>query len=150
MMKESGMPYWAFVISLFIDFIQILSFSFTLDAHFPWNAEGVVKFFGRMLDIFRMEVWLGKMGVNIYIALFYGAILLAFIVIGDFIYVAVSFSQKSFACIWPLKLLRYLCTLIVTVLFLPLIGKQINRAIHIYAKLCECKWSVSTLIIQLH
>ncbi len=122
LLKESGFPYWVHIFTYSIDFIQIISFSFAINAAFPWHSEKIVQFCSNILQVFRMETWLGKMALDIYIVVFYLSIFLALLVVVDFVYAFVSFSKKSFACIWPLKVLRNVSGLFVTILFLPLFG----------------------------
>ena len=55
-----------------------------------------------------------------YVILYYVFILLVILVMLDIAYVAYSFTKKKFAYLWPLKLPRSVCSLIITVLFMPL------------------------------
>ncbi len=58
-----------------------------------------------------------------FVVIFYVAILMVLLVIIDIFYVSYSFQQKKFKYVWPLKLLRTFCGLLVTVFFLNFLGK---------------------------
>ena len=69
-----------------------------------------------------------------FVVIFYVAILMVLLVIIDIFYVSYSFQQKKFKYVWPLKLLRTFCGLLVTVFFLNFLGKisilhENNRAL---------------------
>lgn len=53
--------------------------------------------------------------------MFYVGLSIVVLVILDIFYVSYSFSKKKFAFVWPLHALRSLCSLFVTILFLPLL-----------------------------
>ena len=61
---------------------------------------------------------------DIYVILFYVSIVLIFFIIINFIYVAYSFRQRKFPFTWPIPLLKYACNLLVTILFIPLLGNH--------------------------
>lgn len=65
---------------------------------------------------------MGKLDYNTYIVVFYILIFIIFLVILDIIYVSYSFTKKKFSFVWPLQVLRSVCSLIVTTLFLPFLG----------------------------
>ena len=52
---------------------------------------------------------------------FYGAVVFVTLIIVDIMYVSYSFKTENFYVIWPLHVLRSVCGLVVTVLFLPVL-----------------------------
>ena len=58
-----------------------------------------------------------------YLVVFYLSISVVALAVLDFFYVTYSQSRKRFAFAWPLQALRTLSTMLVTILFLPFLGK---------------------------
>ena len=58
-----------------------------------------------------------------YLIIFYICIFLVFVIIIDFLYVAIASKHKKSSFTQPVQILRITCHLIATVLFIPFIGK---------------------------
>ena len=52
---------------------------------------------------------------------FYSAVIFVTLIIIDIIYVSYSFKIENFYVIWPLHVLRSVCSLVITILFLPVL-----------------------------
>ena len=78
------------------------------------------------LDFFQITYWLAKLSYITYLVVIYAMIFVICLVILDIFYVSYSFTKKKFAFVWPLKVLRSVCGLIVTTLFLPLLESFIS------------------------
>ncbi len=87
-----------------------------------WNADSVVNFFTEFLSTFRIVYWLQKLSLDVYIIIFYICIFLVFLVIIDFLYVAISYKHKRFSFMQPIQILRFSSTLLMTILFIPITG----------------------------
>lgn len=68
--------------------------------------------------------WLEQVSWDVYVIVYYIAIFLLFFILINFIYVAYCFRQRRFPFTWPIPLLKHSCNLIVTILFIPLLGKK--------------------------
>lgn len=68
-------------------------------------------------NLFQFDTLYYYVDLTTFLVIFYGGILVVILVILDIIYVSYSFQQKKFKYLWPLKLLRSVCSLLVTVLF---------------------------------
>jgi hypothetical protein len=75
-------------------------------------------YFEWFFNIFQFDTLYSFVDYTTFLVIFYSGIFLVVLVIIDIIYVSYSFQQKKFKYVWPLKLLRSLCSLLVTVLFL--------------------------------
>lgn len=124
-----------------IDFFQLMAFSFSSDANFPWNTGNLFQIFQSVTSVFQIINYLPNFQWNIYLAVFYLGILLVVLVIIDIIYVIISIARKRFTLIWPLKILTMFCSLFVTALFLPLLGikSSFNIKIELFVSIVTCK-----------
>lgn len=75
-------------------------------------------YFEWFFNIFQFDTLYSFVDYTTFLVIFYAGILLVILVIVDIIYVSYSFQQKKFKYVWPLKVLRSVCSLLVTVLFL--------------------------------
>lgn len=75
-------------------------------------------YFEWLFNIFQFDTLYSYVDYTTFQVIFYFGILVVMLVILDIIYVSYSFQQKKFKYVWPLKLLRSVCSLLVTVLFL--------------------------------
>lgn len=73
-----------------------------------------------------MTYWLAKLEYLTYLVVVYIMIFVICLVILDICYVSYSFTKKKFAFVWPLQVLRSVCGLFVTTLFLPLLESFIS------------------------
>ena len=80
------------------------------------------------LNLFQISI-IFKDSVNpeIYIIFYYILIALILGVYMIIFYVSYSFSINRFGTVWPLTILRSVVCFIVTVLFMPIFGKQLNN-----------------------
>lgn len=74
-------------------------------------------------NIIQIDTLFNYIDYTTFVVIFYVAILMVILVIIDIFYVSYSFQQKKFKYVWPLKLLRTFCGLLVTVFFLNFLGK---------------------------
>ena len=74
-------------------------------------------------NIVQVDTLFNYIDYTTFVVIFYIAILMVLLVIIDIFYVSYSFQQKKFKYVWPLKLLRTFCGLLVTVFFLNFLGK---------------------------
>ena len=72
-----------------------------------------------------MVYWLKKLSFDIYVIIFYIIIFLIFVIIIDFLYVSITFKHKRYSFMQPIQVLRVASILIVTILFVPIVGKLI-------------------------
>jgi hypothetical protein len=89
-----------------------------------WKAPTIINYISPVLSTFRITYWLEYVSWDVYIIVYYISIFLIFFIIINFIYVAYCFKQRKFPFTWPVPLLKVSCNLIVTVLFIPLLGKN--------------------------
>ena len=73
-------------------------------------------------NIVQVDTLFNYINYTTFTVIFYVAIMVVILVITDIIYVSYSFQQKKFKYVWPLKLLRTFCGLLVTVFFLNFLG----------------------------
>ena len=71
-----------------------------------------------VFNIVQVDTLFNYIDYTTFLVIFYVSILLVILVILDIFYVSYSFQQKKFKYVWPLKLLRSVCGLMVTVFFL--------------------------------
>jgi len=64
--------------------------------------------------------WLQKLSWEVYIIIFYIVVFLVFVIIIDFLYVAISYRHKKLSFTQPIQILKIAFLLIVTVLFIPI------------------------------
>lgn len=62
---------------------------------YEWGAKDVVSYFAQFLSTFRIVYWLKKLSWDVYIIIFYILIFLVFVIIIDFLYVAISYRHKK-------------------------------------------------------
>jgi len=72
------------------------------------------------LNLFQVNYYLAMFDSIVYVSLFYLAILLVALTIIDIFYVSYAISKKKFSYLWPIRVLRSVCGLFITALFLPL------------------------------
>eukprot|EP00347_Sterkiella_histriomuscorum_P000937 403373955 len=120
LLKNQETTFWKFILLLIIEYLQLLSFSFDDSLVEEWKADSVVSYFAQFLGTFRIVYWLQKLSWDVYIIIFYIAIFLVFIIIMDFLYVAISFKHKKFSFMQPVQILRIASILIQTILFIPI------------------------------
>ena len=60
-----------------------------------WKANDVVSYFAQFLSTFRIVYWLQKLSWEVYIIIFYIVVFLVFVIINDFLYVAISYRHKK-------------------------------------------------------
>ena len=70
-----------------------------------------------------MVNWLKKLSWDVYLIIFYICIFLVFLVIIDFLYVAISYKHRKINFMQPVILLRLALYLSVTILYIPFTGK---------------------------
>ena len=87
-------------------------------------AKDVVQYFAQFLSTFRIVYWLERLSWDVYIIIFYICVFLVFVIIIDFLYVAISYRHKKFSFTQPVQILKIACLLIVTVLFIPIVCKM--------------------------
>lgn len=135
LLKNQETTFWKFIILLIIEYLQLLSFSFdtsvtNFNVELPiqliseWKSDDVVSYFAQFLGTFRIVYWLQKLSWDVYIIIFYICIFLVFIVIIDFLYVAISFKHKKFSFMQPIQILRIASILISTILYIPISGNS--------------------------
>ena len=64
---------------------------------------------------------MANLAFETYLLIFYSGITLVVLVLLDITYVSYALSKKNLTLLWPVKLLRNVVSLFVTVLFLPLL-----------------------------
>ena len=151
---------WKFTLLYLILLLQMLSYSFNdsvsksivSDDHHHiqqlgdiWKAPSVINIISPILSTFRIVYWLEKVNWNIYIIIVYVCVFLIFFIAVNFIYVAYCYSQRKFPFAWPIPLLRYTCNIIVTILFIPILGKHacLNLiSIELFMKISSCGYLV--------
>jgi hypothetical protein len=87
--------------------------------NFPWKSDSVLNYVQTFLEFFHVSTWYGRLDITAFLVIFYLCLAVVVLVILDVFYVSYSFSQKKFAFVWPMQALRTVCSLFVTVLFLP-------------------------------
>ena len=85
-----------------------------------WNSPQLSKFMEESLDYFQLLHYF-KASWQMYQITFYCAVIFVTLIILDIFYVSYSMKIENFYVIWPLHVLRSICTLVVTVLFLPVL-----------------------------
>lgn len=75
-------------------------------------------YFGWFFNVFQVDTLFYYIDYTTFLVLFYAGILVVVLVMIDIFYVSYSFQQKKFKYVWPLKVLRSVCGLLVTVFFL--------------------------------
>lgn len=68
-----------------------------------------------------------KLSWDIYIIIFYIKVFLVFMVILNFLYVAISYRMKRLTFMQPVHSLRMTCSLMTTVAFIPVTSKHYVR-----------------------
>jgi len=126
MLRDQETSFWLLIICLTISEIQMLQSLFPTGISFPWKAGFIETVFDQIAHFFEIERWMISIGLTLYLVIYYVCIFLVFLIIIDIVYVSYSFSKKRFLFMWPLTILRYVCSLIITFLFMPLLG-FINR-----------------------
>lgn len=122
MLKDKEYSFWKFVILLIITELQMFASFFPPQISFPWNAGVVETAFYQVVHFFEINRWVFTLSFELYLVIFYICIFLVFVLVVDIVYVSLSFTRKKFIFIWPLSLLKFISSLIVTILFMPFIG----------------------------
>jgi hypothetical protein len=73
------------------------------------------------LNLFQVNFYLSLFNWIVFITVFYIGILVVALTIVDIVYVSYAISMKKFSFLWPIKVLRQVCGMFVTGLFLPLL-----------------------------
>ncbi len=82
-------------------------------------------YFEWFFNVFQFDTLYNFVDYTTFLVIFYSGILVVVLVIIDIIYVSYSFQQKKFKYVWPLTLLRKVCSALVTVFFLNFLGKDL-------------------------
>lgn len=75
-------------------------------------------YFEWLFNIVQVDTLFNYIDYATFLVIFYVSMLIVILVILDIFYVSYSFQQKKFKYVWPLKVLRSACGLLVTVFFL--------------------------------
>ena len=122
MLKEEQTTYLQILIFLGIDSFQMYAnfFDSATALNFNWpNTQSIIFL---ILSFPSIATWANYFSLIPFLVLYYLCILGVILVLLDFAFVSYSFSKKRFLCMWPLTVLRNVCSLFVTVLFMPLLG----------------------------
>lgn len=104
-----------------IDYAQMLQFIFHQKIQKTWKADGVLQSIFQIFGFFAVaQYFSGTFTLTLYLVIFYTCIIGIVLTVLNIIYVSYSFSKKKFGMLWPLKLLRNVVGLGVTVFFLPI------------------------------
>lgn len=122
MLEEGSNTIVKYVIFLIIAYIQMWATFVDPDSKFPWKSPTFEYYFFTILDFTSISNWSSKLPYIGYIIVFYLGILSLILVLADIAFVSYSFSKKKFLCVWPLTLLRSVCGLFISILFMPLLG----------------------------
>ena len=121
MLKDEETSFWKLIILLIITECQMVSKLFPDEIKFPWKAGTIETVFDQIINFFNIDQWVFYISSTLYLIAYYLCIFIVLLMIIDIIYVSYSFSKKKFACMWPLTILRQICSLLITVLFMPLL-----------------------------
>lgn len=95
-----------------------------------WNDSSTISFISAGSQVFSLRYWIDQANVqwSDYLITFYVVVLFIFFIIINFMYASFSVQNQGhqFSFTWPLTLLQYICLLIVTVLFQPILELMIS------------------------
>ena len=88
-----------------------------------WTGGGTVaENMSRVVSAFRLIYWLQMITGEVYVVGFYVCVFIVFLLIIDFLYVSHNYKMKRFSYNWPCQVLSVFCNLLITVMFIPVIG----------------------------
>jgi hypothetical protein len=83
----------------------------------------VITYFTSFLSTFRVVYWLKSLSWDVYLIIFYICVFLVFLIVIDFIYVAIFFRMRRLNFMQPVHLLKTAFGILVPVLIIPISGK---------------------------
>ncbi|EAS07526.3 PAS domain S-box protein (macronuclear) [Tetrahymena thermophila SB210] len=121
LLKDVEPSIWIARLLSFIQLLQVLYFPFHRELKHAWYYDSIANGIEQFLSYFQLITYLKNSSWTAYITVFYTCVALVILIIIDIFYISYSFTKKNQAFSWPIYSLRTLLSLIVTVLFMPLL-----------------------------
>lgn len=103
---------------IYSELIQWWGFSMHIEFGYIWKKYNVVLTLNNFINYFQISVYF--VSGTVFIIVFYVCISIVVLMIANLIYVIISVLRKKFAFVWPLRTLRSVASVIVTILFMPM------------------------------
>lgn len=114
-----------------------------------WKTEKALNYIAQFFETFRIVYWLKKLKFDIYVIIFYIVIFLVFLVILDFLYVAITFKHKRYSFAQPIQILRIAIILIVSILYIPILGNfLILTFAEFFFSFSECEQDSTGILVH--
>ncbi len=126
MLQDDEVSFLRLLIFSVISELQFLSLIFSPVINYPWRSGIFTSYFKGFLQLFQLLYWATLLNWTAYLAFFYIAAGLVIIVVGYIVYAVYTFHQTKSTVMWPLHILRNVCSLFITVLFLPMTGTALS------------------------
>ena len=121
-LKDEESTFLKIIILMVVSEIQLLSTIFNRTTNFPWKNDDFADYFKAFFHVFLITYWCSLLNWTAYLAIFYIAIGILFLIIFNILYASYLFSSKQFTVMWPYHILQVEFSLGTTVLFYPFIG----------------------------
>jgi hypothetical protein len=106
----------------FFELLQVLNYSLNNDFQQVYKDTAVFPTISNILNYLQL-ITLFKGNTEMFLVCFYVAIICVILVVMNIAYVSISISRNKLGAMWPLRLLRSVVGFIVTILFMPIVGK---------------------------
>lgn len=121
LLEEEDQGLFRLFIENAIDYIQMLQFIFHEKIQKAWKADGVLNAIFQIFGFFAVaQYFRGTFTLTLYLVVFYSCIIGIVLTVLNIVYVSYLLSTNKIGTLLPIKLLRNVMGLAVTVFFLPI------------------------------
>ena len=119
LLNDSDISLWVDSILIYTELLQWIGFPLHPAFGYIFKKENILQKINVFINYFQITVYFTDNG-ELFVFCFYLCILIVILMVVNLIYVIISVLRKKFSWVWPLRTLRSIASIIVTILFMPI------------------------------